>query len=459
MRNRILICVGLILSAGINLLAQDPPPPGFAPADDNPVPNDSGPGAGSGSFFSQYSVPRQDPVHPTYDSANNQGGIPETPYPAEIPYRTQNTVPIIQDTWPSPTFWFKAEGLYWWTKSVPVPVPLVTLGDPGDAIPGALGQPGTSILIGNQNITLPGRGGGRFTLGFTLDPEQVAAFEATYFFVGTSSASQTVFADGSSGSALLTIPFFDPTTGSESATFLSRPGFFAGHALLTVDSFFQGAEANLLVNLQNSAGWRFDMLGGFRYLNLQENLTFQTSSPAISGPADVFQTFDHFQTTNNFYGGQIGARASYDNSRLFVNATGKIAFGGTQEDVRINGATYTNDFNGFGPVLTYPGGYFAQPTNIGSQGRMAFAVVPETNLNVGIRMTPWASFVVGYTFLYVSSVARPGDQMDRVINPTQAPAITGTPGIALVGPARPALAIRDSDFWVQGINFSLEFRY
>ena len=88
-----------------------------------------------------------------------------------------------------------------------------------------------------------------------------------------------------------------------------------------------------------------------------------------------------------------------------------------------------------------------------------FSVVPEANLNVGIRLSPWATFVVGYTFIYVSSVARPGDQIDRVINPSQAVAINSNPASGLVGAARPALSVQNTDFWVQGVNFSLELRY
>src|SRR4029077_2353109 len=164
-----------------------------------------------------------------------------------------------QNAWPAPRIWLRAEALYWWTKAAPVPVPLVTLGSAAGTIPGALGQPGTSLLLGNQDVTLPGQGGGRFTLGFSLDPEQTAALEATYFFIGSSSASRSVFSDGTPGSALLAIPFFDPVAANESATFLSRSGFFAGNALFTVDSFFQGVHANLLVNLQNSDGWRVDL--------------------------------------------------------------------------------------------------------------------------------------------------------------------------------------------------------
>ena len=460
MRIRFLTCVSVALLGTVAVRAQDPPPPGFAPAQNGSGQDDPGPsnGSGSTSFFSQFATPGSDTSR-VPDAGADQGDTnSSTPAPYESYGPPPRPILIPSEAWPAPRLWLKAEALYWWTKASPVPVPLVTQGSAADSIPGALGQPGTSILMGNQDITLSGRGGGRFTLGFTLDPEQISAFEVSYFFVGTSSASQSIFADGSPGSATLAIPFFNPLTNSESATFLANPGVFAGSAYLTVDSFFQGAEANLFLNAKNSDGWRVDLLGGFRYLNLQENLSFQTTSPSVT-VNDVFQTFDHFQTTNNFYGGQLGARASFENSRLFVNATGKVALGGTQEYVRVNGGTFTNDFNGVGPVVSYPGGYFAQQSNLGNQSSTMFSVVPEANLNVGIRLSPWATFVVGYTFIYVSSVARPGDQIDRVINPSQAVAINSNPASGLVGAARPALSVQNTDFWVQGVNFSLELRY
>ncbi len=74
-------------------------------------------------------------------------------------------------------------------------------------------------------------------------------------------------------------------------------------------------------------------------------------------------------------------------------------------------------------------------------------------------MSPWASFVVGYSFLYVSSVARPGDQIDRVINPNTSPAIGSNFSGAVSSPPHPALNVQSSDFWAQGLNFGLEFRW
>jgi hypothetical protein len=54
-------------------------------------------------------------------------------------------------------------------------------------------------------------------------------------------------------------------------------------------------------------------------------------------------------------------------------------------------------------------------------------------------------------------VARPGEQIDREINPTQLPRFNG--GGNLAGAGRPAFTFKDNDFWVQGINFGLEYRY
>jgi hypothetical protein len=344
-----------------------------------------------------------------------------------------------------PQFWFQADLLYWWTKASPVPAPLVTTG--------VLGQPGTTTLMGNEDISAGGRTGGRFTMGFALTPDRGWGLEFNYGYLADRWRTEQLTSSGGPGSATLYIPYFNPNTQSEDSTFLSLPGSFSGDARLRTQEYFQTFESNLQYNLQRRKGFRFDMLGGFRWVNLQERLTFVTDSPDL-GAYNVFSTWDDFQTCNNFYGGQIGLKATYDDPRVFLTVAGKLALGAMVESVRVDGFTYVGNSSG---ELLFPGGYFTQPTNIGTQNRTQFAVVPEIDLNCGIRLAPWASFIVGYSFLYASSVARPGEQIDRVINPTQSPAISGTN--VLSGPARPGLAVRDSDFWAQGVNFSLELRF
>jgi hypothetical protein len=465
MGRRFLTTVSLFMAATVNATAQDvTPPPGFLPGAPPPARitgessggSSNGPGflqrfgssaasqqaSGQGDDFliqgdreAQPPAPFSSDVPPTSPSYSGGSFIPPESHPI------LSAPPIY-----APRFWLKAEALYWWTKSSPLPVPVITTGSTG-----IIGQPDTTVLIGNENIELPGRGGGRFTLGFALDHEANWALEASYFFLSSISISNFVSSDGSPGSDALFLPYFNPATGQEEATFIAQPGVFAGMAEVSLQSFVQGAEANLLANLSNSGRWRWDGVAGFRYLNLHETLTLTTDSPNVSPfPEDFFHTFDRFDVQNNFYGGQFGARATYENPWLFFNGTAKLALGGTVEIVGTSGGLFSSGGSA-------PGGYLAQPSNLGTQSQTQFAVIPSVDLNLGIRLSPWASVVVGYSFLYVSSVARPGDQIEHAINPSQSPLAFGPHPASSI--ASPALVVHDTDFWVQGLTFSLQLQY
>src|SRR5262249_42452327 len=99
-----------------------------------------------------------------------------------------------------------------------------------------------------------------------------------------------------------------------------------------------------------------------------------------------------------------------------------------------------------------PGGVYSAPTNLGRHTRDRLAYIPEVTFNIGANLTDNISAFVGYNFLWMNNVLRPGDQIDRVINPTQFPG-------PVVGPARPSVSFSDSAFWAQGINFGVQVRY
>jgi hypothetical protein len=83
-------------------------------------------------------------------------------------------------------------------------------------------------------------------------------------------------------------------------------------------------------------------------------------------------------------------------------------------------------------------------------------VIPETRLQFGYDVTSRVRARVGYNFLYVSDVLRPGNQIDRVVNVNQ----NGLVGTGTVQtPAVPAPLLQHSDFWAQGVTFGLEFRF
>jgi hypothetical protein len=118
----------------------------------------------------------------------------------------------------------------------------------------------------------------------------------------------------------------------------------------------------------------------------------------------------------------------------------------------IGGFEAVNPLPGMGTPTAFNGGLLTQAnTNIGHFARDRFSVLPEAGVNVGYQFTERLRGFVGYDFMYLSRVARPGDQITP-INSSQIP--PNPPG---PGPVR--VNIKDSDFWAQGVNFGLEFRY
>ena len=85
----------------------------------------------------------------------------------------------------------------------------------------------------------------------------------------------------------------------------------------------------------------------------------------------------------------------------------------------ISGSLVTNDNTDFGPTQTFSGGYFALPNN-----------------------------VIG-----------PGNQINRIVNTSQSTSYTQDPTAQLQGAAQPTFKFQSSDFWVQGINPGLAFRF
>jgi len=159
---------------------------------------------------------------------------------------------------------------------------------------------------------------------------------------------------------------------------------------------------------------------------------------------------DQFRTENQFHGGQVGVTGEYRLGRWYADGMAAVAFGLTWERLDIDGGTRTTSPAG---TQVTGGGLLALPSNSGRSREADFAVVPEANLTVGYQLADhWRAFI-GYTFQYVSNVARPGQAIDPVVNLTQLP-----PG-PLVGALRPQHKDAVTDFWVQGVNLGLEVRY
>jgi hypothetical protein len=343
-----------------------------------------------------------------------------------------------------------AEALFAWFKSSPTPVPFIT-----DSYADA---PGVNVLLGGGSVDTNPNAGFRITGAYRVDSR--VGVEVSGFYIPTRSTSSGVSSTGEPGSIDLYLPYFDVPDNRENVTEISYWPEYRGSAQTTLSNNLGGGELNVTWTMPPQDGWRVDLLGGLRYLQLRESYTITTSSPYIPpNPIDIWNTTDAFDARNRFYGVQVGARAAYDKGAWVGGVIGKLALGSMQERVSVSGFLETNDYNNYGPTQNFTGAYFALPSNSGDHSRNTFAVVPEITLNLGYRVTPQATVYVGYSFLYASNVVRPGEQINRNINPTQSVAYGNDPPATLMGAAQPTFDFNTTDFWAQSLSIGLAYRF
>jgi len=436
----------LLAGAGL-VLAQVPPP---VPA---PSGGEAAPPSPAAAPAAENAAPAPMPAAPAVD---------QRPWNPSLKQGTQWPYPEPPHGWLSGLcpdlgeFWLSADYLLWAIKGGRLP-PLVTTSPPNSL--GILGHPGTSILIGNQDVSQGAFSGGHFAGGVWLDDDHIFGFEGTYFFLAEQSQTFNAASSGAPNSPTLGRPFFNVITNREDAQLLAIPGQQAASISVTSTTGLQGAEATGVIGLSGNDDCRLELLIGFRYLQLDDKLgiaqeiTFLPNAPVNAG--SVLNQADQFDVRNRYYAGQLGVRAESCYHGLLLGLVGKLALGANEETANIAGASRFAPPSG-NPLVS-PGGLLALPTNSGRFTRSQFAVVPEFSVQLGYQLAPHLRLFAGYTFLYWSDVARSGDQIDRGLNTTQIPVVR--PAGPLVGPARPAFSFRETDFWAQGGSFGLEFRY
>jgi hypothetical protein len=395
----------------------------------------------------------------------------------------------------SPPVWIEGEYLLWAIKNNPLPTPLVTQGSFSDPITGAVGRPGTKIKLGKQNINMGWLQGVQITAGSWLTSSQKIGLEGGYFILPAITQKKSLHTSGKVGSPSYAVPIHDVTglwglngVSGESIYLLpgplgDMPGFH-GDFNLKLSSKFQGAQLNAVYRI---AHWRFfglNALTGFRWLQLKEQLMFQASTHTVPNFPSGFafaNTKDSFNTKNDFYGSQIGIGAAYANRHFDVKGVLQVGLGAIVETIHIDGSSKTSNGNLFYETKntageTLKGGIFAQKTNMGSHHRHAFAAVLDANIKANVKISRYFELGAGYSFLWISALARPGKQIDRKINPTltalaeasretvgtqKAPTPFGQPGPAqpAQGPKRPHFSLKNSDFWIQGLTVGVTARF
>jgi hypothetical protein len=360
--------------------------------------------------------------------------------------------------------------LIWWLRRGPVAVPLVTTGPvvTGDPITssGPIGNPGTVSLVGDSGLDYGTLSGGRFTFDFGLPAGgpgvQVSGFVLERGAVGLSAASDA------GGNPILARPIHDVLDQVSSAALVSYPGALAGGIAVVSRSRLWGLESNLTGPSWGDERRHARLLAGIRYLDLLESLDIAQRSTvllpnsgffngSVLNPDDTLVLGDAFRTRNQFYGAQLGVEGERGAGRWVVAGQAKVALGAVHELVEVQGssALIAAGATGIGEVAG--GGVLALDTNIGRPREDRFAVLPEVSVKLGYRVTPRLLATVGYTFLYLSDVARPGNQIDPGVNVGHAPSSEAF-GL-LLDPRRPAPLFNHSEFWAQGLSVGLELHF
>jgi hypothetical protein len=453
-----LAITGLLMNVGMLPAQQQgplgPPSPTPAPAPAlGPPPTPETPPAGAAAVPALGPPPT--PVAPPPGPAPyyTVPGVYPPPYPPPpgpyVPLAAPSPV-IVGDPAHNPAVWVGVEGLLFWGKNQPLPIPVITTGPAsqlGNA--GNLGQPGTTSLGGPLHFGATG--GVCIYAGGWFDPDHTLGVEGSVFFLSRQTAGFGAFDRAGNGSLVIN----EPVIGAPFSTQVSAPGFDTGGVSVNATSRFAGGDINVLYNLYRANGVTINLLGGYRYLELDESINITANSAMFvttqytdsmgnvvltAPPGSVITVIDQFGTRNQFNGGQLGAEFQYQHDRWIIGTAVKVAIGATHEIVTVDGNTTVFPVNG-NPVPLSGGNFATLQTGRYAQNR--FAVAPEAQLSVGYQVTPWLRAMIGYNFLYLSNVARPGNQIDNTYD----------------GVVHPTVPMITSAYWTQGINFSLQFNY
>ena len=149
---------------------------------------------------------------------------------------------------------------------------------------------------------------------------------------------------------------------------------------------------------------------------------------------------DLFSTTNEYHAATIGGVMRMQRNCLQYEVFGKVGLGNMHQTVSVAGAT-TTTVPGTAPVANQFG-LLAQGVNLGSFSQDKFCAAPEVTLKAIYSVNRCLDVSCGYTFLYFTTVAQPGRQVDVDVSvPTD------------------RFRIRDSEFWMHALQCGVTMRY
>jgi hypothetical protein len=349
--------------------------------------------------------------------------------------------------------WFNIDYILWHMRSEPSAWPLAVQGTVANGVnPFA---PGSVTLFGGTPVDWDLSNGARIEFGGWLPGSTKIGIDVT----GTITEAKTLTrsaASGPLGIPVLGAPFINELTGTIDSLFASTPGI-PGAIAASAKTQLWSTDVDVVGNVYRAQYFTANVIAGFSYFSLQEGMSLQLAS--TGNPSGFFlgavnasptSLLDQFNTRNNLYGGNIGAQFEYRYRRFTLDLEDRLVMGVVNQFLDVNGYSQAGG-------MRVPGGLFTQTTNIGQRSTDEFGVVPQLHAELGYQATKWLRVNCGIDFLYASSMLRPGNQIDNVVNPTIMPfnPAFGTVG----GTARPAQLFVVSDFYALGVSFGMQVRY
>ena len=343
---------------------------------------------------------------------------------------------------PGPMYWASVDYLLWRVKGGMLP-PLVV----GANTNGAL-DPRVIITLSDDRINGDVQTGFRLQGGLWLDkPHGMGVEVICTSFLGTGDVA--TYAGNSN--VVIGRPFVDVNRPGPALLQLSTPsGSTQGVAQVRTTFDSNGFELNWLPRGPAMIGEEMHWIVGARYFGLEETLTIESSSQTA---AMRVGTFDSFATRNQFYGAQVGGIWQFSRGDFTISLVAKLAVGGMHQEVDVQGGSSV--VLASGTRVDRSGGLLALSSNIGEYDRTRLAVIRDSSIIVGYCLTPNITLRLGFDFMWVSSVLRPGDQIDLGVNPTLMPFSGATPR----GPLRPAFHYNGDIFWMYGASVGVAVQF
>lgn len=349
----------------------------------------------------------------------------------------------------------------WWLEGYQTP-PLLTTSPAGTPsnLAGVIGQPGTQVLFGGNEIGNELRVGSRVTAGWWFDACRRFGVQTEFFHLGNDDSGSASF-DSSDG--ILARPFFNVDTGQQAAQLINFSGLSSGSIDFASSSNVYSAAPALRWNMlcccdpcNQGCAKRFDAILGYRYFELNERFRSTETVVPEGGfwvPGTTFILEDRIATSNEFHGIEFGGNWMWQSDRWTWEVQPTLAVGEVRRQIELDGSTRT-----LVPGLadtTKDGGFLVRADDIGRFEDREVAILPQVRANIAYCLGCNWKFNVGYNFMYVNNVFRPGNFINTTLAGSQ---LGQAPPVGVLG-GNQIRDRRDSDVFLHGLSLGLTYNF